>query len=118
MVAGERATAQITLNLLSNAVKFSLNNNSIDLTISVSSEFVTITVTDHGIGISEDRLENITEPFSRASSQAEIAADGTGLGLSIVKGLVGLHDGKLSINIELGSGTIVSVELPKNIPTA
>ena len=81
MVAGERATAQIILNLLSNAVKFSLNNSSIDLTISVSSEFVKITVTDHGIGISEDRLENITEPFSRASSQAEIAADGTGSGL-------------------------------------
>lgn len=117
MIAGERATAQIILNLLSNAVKFSPNDSSIDLTIIDSSEFVSITVTDHGIGISEDRLENITDPFSRASIQAEIAADGTGLGLSIVKGLVGLHDGKLTIKSELGIGTIVSVELPKNIPT-
>lgn len=117
MIAGERAVAQIILNLLSNAVKFSPNDSRIDLTITDSLGFVTITVTDYGIGISENRLENITDPFSRASSQAEIAADGTGLGLSIVKGLVELHDGKLTIRSELGAGTMVSVELPKNIPS-
>ncbi len=115
IVAGERAIAQIILNLLSNAVKFSPNDGSIDLKVTESSEFVKINVTDFGIGISEDRLEHITDPFSRASSQAEIAADGTGLGLSIVKGLVELHDGKLTIESELGAGTMVSVELPKNI---
>jgi len=117
MVAGERAVAQIILNLLSNAVKFSPNDSRIDLTITDSLSFVTITVTDYGIGISENRLENITDPFSRASSQAEISADGTGLGLSIVKGLVELHDGKLTIKSELGAGTMVSVELSKNIPS-
>lgn len=117
IVAGERAVAQIILNLLSNAVKFSPNDNRIDLTIIDSPNLVTLTVTDYGIGISENRLENITDPFSRASSQAEIAADGTGLGLSIVKGLVELHDGKLTIKSELGAGTMVSVELPKNIPS-
>jgi len=117
MIAGERATAQILLNLLSNAVKFSHDGGSVDLVIQESVDHVTITVTDHGIGISEDRLENITEPFSRSSDHAEIAADGTGLGLSIVKGLVDLHGGKLTIQSELGVGTTISVELPKNTPT-
>jgi len=79
-----------------------------------TTDHVIISVTDHGIGISEDRLENITDPFSRSSNQADIAADGTGLGLSIVKGLVDLHDGKLTIQSELNVGTTISVELPKN----
>lgn len=117
MVAGERAVSQIILNLLSNAVKFSPNNSRIDLKVIDTPEFVKISVTDYGVGISKDRLEHITDPFSRASSQAEIAADGTGLGLSIVKGLVDLHDGKLIIESELGAGTMVSIELPRNIST-
>lgn len=117
MIAGERATAQIILNLLSNAVKFSPDGSNIDLVINEAPDNVKITVTDHGIGISEDRLENITEPFSRSSDNAEIAADGTGLGLSIVKGLADLHDGKLTIQSELGVGTTISVELPKNTLT-
>jgi signal transduction histidine kinase len=86
-----------------------------------SGEFV-ISVSDTGIGISENSLERVFAPFERAGDPATHDVEGTGLGLSIMRGLVALHGGVISLTSELGGGTIVmpatrvdAAELPARI---
>ncbi len=100
----------IFTNLLSNAVKYSFNNKVIDFAVSNTPGGKTsILIKDRGIGISNEELKNIYEPFHRAKNAGHIK--GTGLGMSIVKRCVDLHDGKIEIHSELGKGTSVLVTL-------
>lgn len=111
--ADERAVAQIILNLLSNAVKFSNNGKPVKIKVRTETDRVTIAISDLGMGIPEDRIATITEPFSRPAAQAYLTAQGTGLGLSIVKSLVDLHGGDLRFESKEGIGTTVTVSLPR-----
>jgi cell cycle sensor histidine kinase DivJ len=70
------------------------------------------TVEDNGIGISDEDLARLGEPYFQACSSYDRRHAGTGLGLSIVKGLVRLHGGALSIRSRIGEGTCVTVCLP------
>lgn len=67
------------------------------------------TVSDTGIGMGEEFLERIFEPFSRSSEAAPV--EGTGLGLSIVRGLIELMGGTISVESRPGSGSVFLVEL-------
>ncbi len=67
---------------------------------------------DTGVGIGEDDLRQVGDPFFQVRTAYDRPHDGTGLGLSIVKGLVELHGGELAIRSRVGSGTSVSVRLP------
>jgi cell cycle sensor histidine kinase DivJ len=69
-------------------------------------------VADTGVGIAAADLMRIGDPFFQASKTFERRHEGTGLGLSIVKGLVGLHNGEISVQSKLGEGTTVAVALP------
>ena len=69
-------------------------------------------VEDTGVGIGEDDLPHVGDPFFQARTAYDRPHDGTGLGLSIVKGLVELHGGELDIKSRVGLGTTVSVHLP------
>ena len=62
-------------------------------------------VEDTGVGIGEDDLPHIGDPFFQARASYDRRHDGTGLGLSIVKGLVRLHGGEIEIRSTLGAGT-------------
>ena len=73
---------------------------------------MTFAVEDTGVGIAEDDLRHVGDPFFQVRTAYDRTHDGTGLGLSIVKGLVELHGGELEIRSRLGSGTRVSVRLP------
>lgn len=110
--ADRRSIKQILINLLSNAVKFSHQGSVVMLNIHEDRDAVRITIQDEGIGIIEDNLKNITQPFFRGQFEAEIAASGTGLGLSIVKSLLEAHDGSLSIESTEHVGTTVTIKLP------
>jgi len=98
----------IVNHLIGNALKFS--KQAIDLEVRFGHQQILITVSDRGLGIPEEDLPMILEPFHRAKNVDTIP--GGGLGLSIVKQCVELQNGKLSIQSELGQGTIVRVELP------
>lgn len=100
----------ILQNLLGNAAKFSPLNQSIELDVQCSSNQVILTVSDRGLGIPEQDLPLIFEPFHRAKNADTIA--GGGLGLSIVKQCVELQGGSIDIKSKLGQGTIVQVILP------
>ena len=112
IVADKRAVKQILINLLSNAIKFTQRGGKVSVTSEVGGAHVTFTVEDTGVGIGEDDLRHVGDPFFQVRTAYDRPHDGTGLGLSIVKGLVELHGGELVIRSRVGAGTSVSVRLP------
>ncbi|HLP14962.1 MAG TPA: PAS domain-containing sensor histidine kinase [Bacteroidota bacterium] len=109
-VGDERLMRYILTNLLSNALKYSRDGGTVEFGVHRMIDHVVITVSDSGIGIAEEDLAYVFEPFRRAQNVGTI--QGTGLGLSIVKRCVDLHHGSISITSSLGTGTTVTVTLP------
>jgi two-component system, cell cycle sensor histidine kinase DivJ len=112
IVADKRAVKQILINLLSNAIKFTQRGGKVSVSGQVGGAHVTFVVDDTGVGIDEDDLHHVGDPFFQVRTAYDRPHDGTGLGLSIVKGLIELHGGELVIRSRVGLGTSVSVRLP------
>lgn len=122
MVFGDRLRInQILLNLLSNAVKYTPKGGEISLTVEAMEENVhnhvhlRFSVKDNGLGMSEDFVKVIFEPFSRETTAATREIQGTGLGMAITKQIVDLMGGTISVNSARGEGSefIVELELSK-----
>ena len=112
IVADKRAFNQIMFNLLSNAIKFTNSGGTVTVSTSADDASIGLTVADTGVGIGDDDLARVGNPFFQARSSYDRRHAGTGLGLSIVKGLALLHGGRIDIRSRLGEGTRVTVELP------
>jgi PAS domain S-box-containing protein len=112
--------AQVVGNLLHNAAKFTDPGGHTCVSLSVSDapgvggkRQVEIRVTDTGVGMSEETLPGLFEPFIQADTSLDHAAGGLGLGLALVKGLVELHGGEVSVSSAgLGEGAEFVVKLP------
>ncbi len=102
---------QVLTNLLGNAVKFT-NTGSVRLGAQIDLGLVHITVTDTGIGIAEDRIDKIFDPFSQADASMSRRFGGTGLGTTIARQLVELMDGQLQVESILDVGSTFHVRLP------
>lgn len=108
---------QILLNLLTNAVKYTPDEGRIELTIneikhhSDSFSGLCFKVKDTGIGISEEYLGRIFEPFTRAQSSIVKGIQGTGLGMSITRSLVELMGGTITAESKVGVGSVFTVNL-------
>ncbi|MYL81784.1 PAS domain S-box protein [Desulfovibrio aerotolerans] len=117
VLADEVRLRQIVFNLVGNAVKFT-DAGSVRLDISpASSRFdaafrVLFTVSDTGIGIADDQLDGIFEPFGQVEGVYVRRFGGAGLGLSIVRRLVRLMGGEIAVESFVGSGTSIVVSLP------
>ncbi|MCR4705150.1 MAG: transporter substrate-binding domain-containing protein [Lachnospiraceae bacterium] len=102
---------EICLNLVSNAYKYTPEGGKVSLTLkelpSEKEGYATflMTVSDTGIGMSEEYLPHIFEEFTRAETATESHIEGTGLGMAIVKQLVELMGGTITVESELGKGT-------------
>ena len=107
-----RAVTQILVNLLANAVKFTPPNGSICLRGSLAGNEHRIDVIDTGIGISNDKIKKVVEPFFTGSEDPYHRKEGTGLGLTIVKSLMELHGGRMEIASKVNEGTSVSLYFP------
>lgn len=105
------AIARAFLNLLDNAVKYSGNSREVIVRLSKRDEYITISVTDHGIGISREEREKIFEKFYRVSTGLIHDVKGSGLGLSIVKHIVDAHRGLLTLNSKPGVGSTFTIYL-------
>jgi signal transduction histidine kinase len=101
---------QVIVNLISNAAKYSPPQTEIRLEAHEASGFVQVTVTDQGVGIPPERIDQVFRPFNRGGAQS--AAKGAGLGLAICKGIVEAHGGQIGLVSEPGVGTSVRVLLP------
>lgn len=101
---------QVLLNLLSNAMKFTEKNKNVTLSVKVlnkTDENVSIRfmVIDEGIGMSQEKLDKIFNPFEQADTSITRSFGGTGLGLSISKSIVELMGGKINVESKLGQGS-------------
>ena len=103
---------QVFDNLLSNAVKFSRDGSLVTVTATNDGQTWRIDVTDQGIGIPPEDLDQLFNRFVRGSNAASAGLPGTGLGLSIVKAITELHGGQVAVQSTLDSGTTFSVYLP------
>ncbi len=104
---------QIFLNLLSNAIKFTPKDGRVHATAHRAGDGgILVSVTDTGVGISEDNLSMVLEPFQQIASPMSQKYEGTGLGLPLVKGLVELHGGQLWLESTEGEGTTATIYLP------
>ncbi|MFN8440392.1 MAG: PAS domain S-box protein [Caldilineaceae bacterium] len=106
---------QIISNLLSNAVKYSPDCTPITLTASKIDGTLVLQVCDQGIGIPEDDLKHLFNPFHRATNVGTIA--GTGLGMAITKESVEVQGGYLAVESAEGKGTSFTVHIPLRMET-
>ena len=102
---------QVLNNLLGNAVKFT-QAGSVHITVELDLGLVHIVVADTGIGIAEDRIDRIFDPFAQADASMSRRFGGTGLGTTIARQLVELMDGQLQVESSLGVGSTFHVRLP------
>ncbi len=102
--------ARMLENLVSNAIKYT-SAGSISVHVATQPDSVILTVKDTGIGIPNDKLEHLFEPFKRAHLEHR---DGFGLGLAVVKSVTEGHGGHVRLSSEVGIGTNIEVVLPKN----
>ena len=109
LFADERALKQILLNLLSNAIKFT-NTGHVAASLKADGDWVVLTVSDSGCGISPEGIKRVFNAFEQADNR--YARGGTGLGLTLVRALAGLHGGSCAIDSEEGKGTRAAVRLP------
>ena len=104
----------IISNIVSNAIKYSGDGKEVNITISEHlDKEIEFVIADNGIGIPEDDLKHLFVAFHRASNVEGI--QGTGFGMSVVKRFVELHNGKITVESELGKGTTVTVVLPGKV---
>ena len=112
---------QILINLLSNAVKYTPKDGEIQMRVDelpqVVSSYTRIrfTISDNGMGMSEDYLKVIFDPFTREETKATYEIQGTGLGMAITKSLVDLMGGTIHVVSERDKGSTFTVELELHI---
>lgn len=96
-------------NIISNACKYS-NNNIVHVSIGASDQNVFVIVKDHGIGIPNNELKYIYDPFFRASNTVKY--EGYGIGLPLTRNIIRLHNGEILVSSIVGQGTTVQINLP------
>ena len=101
---------QILSNILSNAIKYTINGK-VHFIVSKDENSMTFNISDEGIGIPQDKLDEIFKPFSRIDNN-ESLIEGSGFGLFVVKGLIDLLNGKINVNSEVGKGSSFTIKIP------
>ena len=112
--ADSQRVRQLLVNLLSNAIKHSTADTPVEIRIDRRIDGIALEVVDQGVGIAEDQLQTILEPFGRAETATVADGRGVGLGLPLCRRLIELHGGRLEIDSTPGVGTVVSVVFPGN----
>jgi two-component system, cell cycle sensor histidine kinase DivJ len=112
LAADKRACKQMLLNVISNAIKFTEPGGWVRVSARAVDSNVVFSVSDNGIGIADQDLPRLGNPFTQASSSYDRSHEGAGLGLSVVKGLARLHGGTLELTSTLGKGTTATIVLP------
>ena len=108
---------QILINLLNNAVKYTPEHGEIHFTVQELKAIAgdelpfRFTVRDNGIGIPEDRLTTIFQPFTRVENETVRETEGSGLGLAITKSFVDALGGSIAVESRVGEGSVFAVEL-------
>ena len=108
----KRLMAQALINVLSNSRKYGGDDVSVALDFNQDGDMWRFRIWDDGIGIPEEDLHRITEPFYRGTNAKRAALQGTGLGLSLTRNIVEAHGGRMDVRSWLGQGTRVDLVIP------
>ena len=106
--------SQVISNLINNAVKYCGDDKYIEINVAEKDDRVRFSVTDHGLGISEEDLAHVWERYYRVSSNYHRSSKGTGLGLSIVSEILKRHNADYGASSVLGKGSTFWFELKLN----
>lgn len=96
-------------NILLNAYKYS-HNKKVSVSIGLSDQYVILVVRDEGIGIPENELQYIYDPFFRASNTGNF--EGYGIGLPLTRNIIKLHQGEMLVSSKENEGTTVEIRIP------
>lgn len=112
--ADHQLIKQVLVNFISNAIKFSQNGGKITVKYHDDECRVFFAVVDNGVGIPQEEISTIFEPFVQGQSSKNIAIKGTGLGLSLSKKIIeDIHHGTIRCESRVGEGTTFSFSIPK-----
>ena len=112
MSADQDRIEQVLHNLLDNAIKYAPEGGLIVLRAEKQQHHVTVSVTDPGVGLSDDQLELIFERFYRVRTESTKHVSGAGLGLATCRGIVEAHGGKIWARNDNNVGTTFLFTLP------
>lgn len=110
ILADKLKIKQILINIISNGIKYTLEG-TVGFKVRMGRNLVVFDITDTGVGIPEDKLEDVFKPFVRIETYNQFA-EGSGYGMSVVKGLVDLLGGEIHIESEVGKGSHFEVRIP------
>ena len=115
ITADETLIMRVMMNLLTNSMKYrrDIPDSFVKLTLQQSDDFVEIAVTDNGIGIAEEEIENIFKKFYKVDRARKREGESFGLGLAMVKWIVDAHDGNILVDSKPGEGSTFTVILPQ-----
>ncbi len=111
ITSDQRRVEQVIYNLLSNAIKFT-EHGYVRVKCTLQDGEIIISVSDTGMGIKEQDMENLFRPFYQVDSRLVRQHEGTGLGLSICNKILGLLGGRIWVDSEYGKGSTFSFSLP------
>jgi signal transduction histidine kinase len=111
--ADEDKISWVILHFLDNAIKFSAKGKSIRVDVSESDRSASIAVSDQGIGIPAERLDEIYEPFHQLENALTRRYNGAGLGLSIARRIIEAHGSQIKVKSEVGQGSCFEFSLPR-----
>lgn len=115
VIADPDRLQQIMYNLVGNAIKYTDEGEVIVTANLVDDEHIAIVVSDTGRGIAKEEQKVIFEPFQRGDNGEDASVASTGIGLGVAKYLVNLHGGDLTVESEVGIGSIFMFQLPIDI---
>ncbi|HJQ10217.1 MAG TPA: ATP-binding protein [Gemmatimonadaceae bacterium] len=113
VLADPEKMQQIVLNLLSNAVKFTETGGSINVSATPKGNCIEIAVSDTGVGIAEEKIDKVFDPFVQAGRQLNQPAQGVGLGLAISRDLARAMNGEITLDSAVGKGSTFTLSLPR-----
>ncbi|MBA3009568.1 MAG: HAMP domain-containing histidine kinase [Proteobacteria bacterium] len=103
----------VVVNILENAIKYSTRDSDpVTICLDRHPPWITVKITDTGIGMDKTKLHRVLEPFYRLDKSRSKQTGGYGLGLSLCKTIMDAHNGKIQIDSAPGKGTVVSLFLP------
>lgn len=106
----EELLHQVWLNLLTNAIKFTPVGGNINVELILNDDWITVAITDTGIGMSEEMTKHIFEPYYQGNSAK--TTEGSGLGLAIVAQIIELHQGSITVKSTENVGSTFQILLP------
>ena len=108
------SVSRALLNLIDNAIKYSTDDKRLLVTLREKDDWIALSVTDHGVGISPRDLKRIFEPYYRAAFSDTESRRGAGLGLTLVQQIIKSHGGRIEVESTPGEGSTFTLLFPRN----